>query len=144
MTLASAEFDPKYAWVGFAPVAVIVIALITNVASMRGRDTNFKCAMGANVLFFALLIECAAWMLAVFGGGTDTGFFWTAVVCTALHVAAACIAMLGLREIRLVPKWAHGRQRAIMGFWLNVLMLLMLAAWFYLQVNERLWNRIFG
>jgi hypothetical protein len=139
-----AIIDSRYAWMGLIPAAVIIIALIVNVSSMRGRDTNFKCAFSANVLFITLLIECAAGMVGVFGGGTDTGFFWTVLGCAALHVVAGSIAVRGLWEIRTHPKWAHGRQRAVWGFWLNVLMLLVLSAWFYLQVNQWLRNRILG
>ena len=144
MTSALAILDARYAWMGLVPVAAIVIALIVNVASMRGPDTNRKCAHATNVLFGTLLIECGAALLGAFGGVTDTGFFLTLLSTAALHVAAAGIAARGLWEIRTHPKWAHGRLRAVAGFWLNVLMLLVLAAWFYLQADEPLRNRIFG
>jgi hypothetical protein len=144
VTAPLAILDARYAWMAIIPVAAIIIALIVNVSSMRGRDTNYKCALATNFLFGTLLVECAAWMVGVFGGGTETGFFWTAVTCAALHGIAAGIAARGLWEIRTYPKWTHGRQRAIVGFWLNVLMLLVLSAWFYLHVDQRLSDRIFG
>ncbi|MEQ1853777.1 MAG: hypothetical protein ABMA01_19550, partial [Chthoniobacteraceae bacterium] len=84
MTAPLAILDARYAWMAIIPVAAIIIALIVNVSSMRGRDTNYKCALATNFLFGTLLVECAAWMVGVFGGGTETGFFWMAVTCAAL------------------------------------------------------------
>ena len=144
MTAILAVPDSGNAWMGLVPAAAVVVALIVNTASMGKRDTNYKCAFATNILFTALLVENAAWTVEIFGGGTAAGIFWAIVSCAGLHVAAACVAAWGLWEVRTRGTWAHGRQRATWGFWINVAMLAVLFGWFYLRANKELHDRIFG
>lgn len=143
MTAVLAEPDSN-AWMGLVPAVVIVIALIVNTASIGKRDTNFKCAFATNMLFVALLEESVAWAVEIIGCGTATGIFWTLVSCVGMHIAAAGVAAWGLWEVRTRGSWAHGRQRAAWGIWINVAMLLVLAGWFYLRSNKELQERLFG
>ena len=136
--------DPSNAWMGLVPASAILVALVVNTASMGKRDTNYKCAFATNMLCAALLMENAAWTVEVFGGGTETGIFWVLFSSAGMHVAAACVAARGLWEFRVRTHWSHGRQRALWGIWMNVVMLLALAGWFYLRFDKELYDRIFG
>lgn len=136
--------DPGNAWMGLVPAAAIVIALIVNTASLGKRDTNYKCAFATNILCVALLVESAAWTVAIFGGGTSIGIYWALVTGGALHVVAALVAAKGLWEFRSRTHWSHGRQRATWGIWLSIAMLCVLSAWFYLRSHDEVAERIFG
>ena len=143
MNALLAVMDQNYAWLGMVPAAVIVIALIINVASLHTKDMNRKSGLATNLLFIALLIEAAAWMVRAFGGGTETGVFWTVVASASLHIFSAALALWAVWEFRTIGRWPHGRRRATWGFWLNVIALLVIAAWFYLGANQKLFKRIF-
>jgi hypothetical protein len=125
MNTLFAVVDQNYAWIGMVPVGIIVVGLIINVSSLHSKDMNRKSGLATNLFFIALLVEAAAWMVRAFGGGTETGVFWT------------------VAEHRAIGRWPHGRRRAIFGFWLNVIALLVIAAWFYLGTNPKLYKRIF-
>ncbi len=138
-----AAIDPKHAWVGLVPAGAIVVALIINVASLRGKDMNQKSGLATNLLFVALLIEAATWTVRVFGGGNATGAFWTIVAAAFLHVLSGAVALRAFWEHATIGRWPHGRRRATWGFWLNIIALLAIAAWFYLGENPKLYKRIF-
>ena len=142
MNALLAALDSKYAWLGMMPVAAIVAGLIINVSSLHTKDMNRKSGIATNLLFIALLIEAAVWMVRAFGGGTETGVFWTAVTSACLHVLSGAVALWAVWEFRTIGKWPHGRRRATWGFWLNVIALALLAAWFYLGENPKLYKRI--
>jgi len=143
MTFIFAIADQAYAWIGLVPAAAVVAALIFNVASSGTRDMNRKSAIATNLLLIALLIEAATLTVRSFDGGTPTGAFWAIVACVVLHVLSASIGLGAIFEFRTIGRWPYGRRRADWGFWLNVIMLLVLAAWFYLLTDEKLFNRIF-
>jgi hypothetical protein len=143
MNFDIAMVDQSYAWLGLVPAAAIVAALIFNVATFSTRDMNRKAGVATNLLLIALLIEAASWTIRSYGGGTPVGVFWAIVICVVLHTVSASIALGAIWEFRTIGKWPYGRRRATWGFWLNVVALLVLAAWFYLAMNEKLYNRIF-
>ena len=143
MNTLLATVDQNYAWLGMVPAGLITIALIFNVSSFQTKDMNRKSAHAANLLFLALILEAAAWTVRAFGGGTETGVFWTIVAAVVLHVFSAAVALWAFWEHRTIGKWPQGRRRATWGFWLNVLALLFIAAWFYLGANPALYKRIF-
>ena len=144
MTPALAILHAVYAVLGLIFTTAIVIALIVNIWSMKARDTNFKRGFSTTVLFLPLLVENAVWLLEISGDGTPAGISRALVFCGGTHVAAAGIAMWGFREMRTQRRWFHGRERAIWGFWLNVVMLLVLCGWFSLRSNRELRDRILG
>ena len=135
-----AALDQNYAWIGLVPAGMVVVGLIINVASLRGKDMNHKSGHATNLLFIALLIEAATWTVRAFGGGTPTGTFWTVVTSASVHVLSAAVALWAIWEHSTVGRWPHGRRRATWGFWLNVIALLVVAAWFYLGENPKLWK----
>ena len=142
MSALLAALDSKYALIGMVPAGVIVAGLIINVSSLHTRDMNRKSGLATNLFFIALLVEAAVWMVRAFGGGNETGVFWTVVVCAFLHVLSAAVALWAVCEFRTIGKWPYGRRRATWGFWLNVIALTVIAAWFYLGTNPKLYKRI--
>jgi hypothetical protein len=143
MTALLAVVDENYAWLGLVPVGVIVVGLIINVASLGSKDMNRKSGIATNLFFIALLVEGAAWVVRGFGGGTETGVFWTVATSAFLHLLSAVVALSAIAEHRTIGRWPHGRRRATFGFWLNVIALLLITAWFYLGTNAKLYKRIF-
>ena len=143
MNMLFAAVDQNYAWLGMVPAGLITVALIMNVSSFQTKDMNRKSGHATNLLFIALILEAAAWTVRTFGGGTETGVFWIIVTSLVLHVASAAIALWAFWEHRTIGRWPHGRRRATWGFWLNVVALLVIAAWFYLGANPKLYKRIF-
>ena len=144
MSTVLAVVDQGYAWLGMVPVLVISAGLIMNVASFQTKDLNRKSGHAANLLFLALIIEAATATVSAFGGASETGCFWAIVAAAVIHWMSAVIALLAIREHRLVGRWPHGRRRSAWGFWLNVVALLILAAWFWLGANPAVYKRIFG
>ncbi len=143
MNMFLAAMEQNYPWLGMVPASAITIALILNVSSLYSRDMNRKSGHATNLLFIALILEAAAWTVRTFGGGTETGIFWTIITSAVLHVVSAAIALWAFWEHRTIGRWPHGRRRATWGFWLNVVALLVVAAWFYLGANPKLYKRIF-
>jgi fatty acid desaturase len=138
-----AAIDQNYAWIGLVPMGAVAVGLIINVASLGTKDMNRKSGIATNLFFIALLVEAAVWMVRTFGGGNETGTFWTIVTSTVLHVFSATIALWAIAEHRTIGRWPHGRRRATWGFWLNVISLFLITAWFYLGTNPTLYKRIF-
>lgn len=143
MSTLLAIVDQNYVWLGMVPAGALTIALIINVSSLHTKDMNRKSGHATNLLFIALILEAAAWTVRVFGGGTETGVFWIIVTSVALHVVSAAVALWAFWEHRTIGRWPHGRRRATWGFWLNVIALLVIAAWFHLGANPKLYKRIF-
>lgn len=142
MTTLLAAINQSYAWLGLLPMGVLAIGLIINVASLGTNDMNRKSGIATNLFFIALLVEAAVWMVRTFGGGNETGAFWTIVTSTVLHLVSATIALRAVAEHRTIGRWPHGRRRATWGFWLNVIALFLITAWFYLGSNPKLYRRI--
>ena len=138
-----AVLDANYAWLGLVPAGVLVVALIMNVASFGTRDLNRKAGVSANLFFIALLVENATYMIRNFGGGSEKGMNAMLVCAVLLHIVSAGIALRAIFEFRTIGKWPYGRRRATWGFWLNVIALLVIAAWFFLAANPRLYDRVF-
>ena len=143
MNTLLAALDQNYPWLGIVPAGVITAALIMNVSSFQTKDMNRKSGHATNLLFIALILEAAAWTVRALGGGTETGVFWTIITSVVLHVVSAALALWAFWEHRTIGRWPHGRRRATWGFWLNVVALLVIAAWFYLAANPKLYKRIF-
>ncbi len=143
MSIPLAIVDQSYATIGMVVTAMMTAALIINVASLHTKDMNRKSGHAVTLLFLAFILEAAAWTVRAFGGGTERGAFWINIIAAALHVISAALALSAFFEHRTIGRWPHGRRRATWGFWLNVLALLVLAAWFYLGANPTVYKRIF-
>jgi len=143
MNALLAAVDQNYIWLGMVPAGLITVALIINVSSLQTKDTNRKSCHATTLFFIALIIGAGAWTVRAFGGGTETGVFWVVVTATLLHIISALIALRAYWEHRTIGRWPHGRRRATWSFWLNVVALAALAAWFYLCANPKIYKRIF-
>ncbi len=143
MNALLAVAEQNFAFLGAVATGAFTIALIVNVSSLYSKDMNRKSGHAATLLFLALILESATWTVRTFGGGRETGAFWVIVAAAVLHVLSATIALRACWEHRTIGRWPHGRRRAAWGFWLNVIALLTLAAWFYLGENPVMYKRIF-
>lgn len=133
----------NFAWMGLFPIAALTAALIINVSSLQTKDMNRKSCLAANLLFVALIIEAAGWTVRAFRGGSETGVFWAVMVAALLHIASGAVALRAWWEHRTIGRWPYGRRRATCGFFLNVLALLAIAAWFHLCANPKHFKLIF-
>jgi hypothetical protein len=138
-----AAFESDFAKFGLVPMGALIIAFIVNVASWHKKDMNRKSLVAASLLFIALFIASATWTVRAFHGGSQIGAFWAVVAAAGVHCVSAVIALLAIHEHRTIGRWPHGRRRASWGFWLNVLALFVITAWFWLGVNPIVYQRIF-
>lgn len=143
MSALLAATERSYGEFGLFPMAMFVIAIIINLASWHSKDMNRKSTHATTLLFIALLIESSVWTVRTFRGGSEVGSFWALIGAAVVHGASATIGLFAIREHREVGRWPHGRRRASWGFWLNVIALLILAAWFWLGANPTVYKRIF-
>ncbi len=144
MSALLAATDRTYVEFGLLFMGLLTVAFIINVASSQTKDMNRKSSYATGVLFIALFIEVSTWTVRAFRGGSEAGAFWAIVSATAVHAVSAVSALLAIHEHREIGKWPHGRRRASWGFWLNVIALLVLAAWFWLGANPTVYKRFFG
>jgi hypothetical protein len=135
--------ESSSAFLGIVPTGMLVVAIIINVSSLQTKDTNRKSCHAATLLFIALILGTAAWTVRSFGGGSEVGVFWALIAAALLHIVSAAIGLLAYREHRTIGRWPYGRRRATWGFWLNVIALAALAAWFYVCADPKLYKRIF-
>lgn len=135
--------ENNYALLGIVPTCVLVVALIINVSSLQTKDMNRKSCHATTLLFIAFIIGTAAWTVRAFGGGSEVGVFWAVLAAVLLHIISAALGLLAIWEHRTIGRWPHGRRRATWGFWLNVIALAVLAAWFYLCAAPKIYRRIF-
>jgi len=143
IALLAAAAEHTFAEFGLVVMGLLVIAFIINVASSYSKDMNRKSSHATSLLFIALLIETSVWTVRSFHGGSQAGAFWAVVVAAGVHCVSAVLALFAIREHRDVGRWPHGRRRASWGFSLNVIALLVLAAWFWLGANPKVYKRIF-
>jgi hypothetical protein len=138
-----AATDQSQAILGIVPTGAFVVALIVNVSSLQTKDMNRKSCHATTLMFIAFIIESAAWTVRSFGGGSEAGVFWTVITAAFLHIVSAVIGLRAYWEHRTIGRWPHGRRRATWGFWLNVVAIAAIAAWFYLCANPKIYRRIF-
>ncbi len=142
--LLAAAPPRNYAQFGLLPMALITVAFIINVASSHTKDMNRKSSHATSLFLIALLIEVSTWTVRAFHGGSEAGAFWAVISAVLIHCMSAVLALFAIREHRTVGRWPYGRRRSAWGFWLNVIALLVLAAWFWLGANPKVHERFFG
>lgn len=144
MNIASAAAGESLGWMGLVVAGALVVAFIVNIVSFGNRDMNQKSSIATSLMLIAFLLETASWTVRSFRGGTANGVFVTIVLCAVLHVVSGSICLGAVWEFRTIGRWPYGHRRATLGFWLNVIALVVLAAWFYLATSEKLYNRLFN
>jgi len=143
MSTFLAILDKNYAFLGLGTVIAITIALAINVSSLQTKDMNRKSGHATTLLFVAFILTAGSWTVRTFGGGNETGAFWTLIAAAFLHVISAAVGLWAYWEHRTIGRWPNGRRRATWGFCLNVSALIFLAAWFYLGKDPALYKLIF-
>ncbi len=124
-------------------ICLPAIGIIANAASIGKRGLNPRCALSTTLFFIALLISGITIAMMNKESISPAVRFYCFGAAAAIHALSALLAGWGLAELRTRRKWSHGRQRGLWGFWLNVGSLLLLATWFYLQVNHAARHRFF-
>ena len=124
-------------------VGLPAVGLIVSIVSMQKQGINRKCGFSTLLFFVALLIECFTWTLSSSGGIIEKVQIGIMFGTAGIHCFSAILAIMGLAEMRSRHKWSRGMKRGVWGFWLNIVMLLALAGWFYAHVNQRFHDGIF-
>ena len=124
-------------------VGLPAVGLIVSIVSMQKQGINRKCGFSTLLFFVALLIECFTWTLSSSGGIIEKVQIGIMFGTAGIHCFSAILAIMGLAEMRSRHKWSRGMKRGVWGFWLNIVMLLVLAGWFYAHVNQRFHDGIF-
>ena len=124
-------------------VGLPAVGLIVSIVSMQKQGINRKCGFSTLLFFVALLIECFTWTLSSSGGIIEKVQIGILFGTAGIHCFSAILAIMGLAEMRSRHKWSRGMKRGVWGFWLNIVMLLVLAGWFYAHVNQRFHDGIF-
>jgi peptidoglycan/LPS O-acetylase OafA/YrhL len=118
------------------------IGLVICISGLSRHSLNPRCGLAATLFFIALLIGSNATVLSEMESITDVVRFWGVFSAVVLHIASAIFGIWGLYQMRRRRKWSHGRKRAILSFWLNILMLMGYSVLFYAQCNPALFKKI--
>ena len=124
-------------------ICVPSIGLIINIASMQKQGLNPKCALSTVLFFVGFLITGITASLSNSQAIIPYTRYYCLVAAASTHALSAGLAIWGLAEVRTRRKWPRGRQRGLWGFWANIGFLMVLATWFYLQVNRPAYHRFF-
>jgi hypothetical protein len=144
MILAAIE---DYFGYGVSMVSMIGIpaaGLVINIAGMQRRGLNRWAGIGACLYFGNLLVQGVAVNLGAIGAFSHQVTFWLLAGTLILNFLGGLLALYALWQIRRKHRWPRGRKRAIAVFWLNVFTLGVASVSFYLRINVKLYERIFG
>ena len=143
MSAILAAADNNFAQFGLVVMGLLTVGFIVNVSALHSKDLHRKSSHATSLLIVALLIETAVWTVRSFHGGSEAGGFWGIVVGGCVHGISAVLGLMAISEHRVVGRWPHGRRRSSWGFLLNVIALIVLAVWFWLGANPKVYERIF-
>jgi hypothetical protein len=144
MILSDAGGTFTYAFIVLLVIGVPAGAVVVNVASLQRRGLNIKCAVASLLFFVTLMIQGITGVLNhndAVSAKLQLGIF---AGTAAMNCLSAAIAVWGLWEVRRKHRWPRGKKRAIWTFWLNIFALAALGAFFFLRVNPKISERIFG
>ena len=118
--------------------------LMLNVAGMQRQGLNRRAAIAASLFCLTLLVQGTTVTLSSKGGFSETVEFWLIASTGVGNVLSAILALWALWQIRRKHRWHRGRKRAIATFWLNVIILMVIGAAYFLRTRPDLELRIFG
>jgi hypothetical protein len=118
--------------------------LMLNVAGMQRRGLNRRAALAACLFCLTLLIQGTTVTLSSKSGISELSEFRLIAGSGVLNILSALLALTALYQVRRKQRWPHGRKRAIAVFWLNVIILLAIAATYFLRTRPDLEEKIFG
>jgi hypothetical protein len=125
-------------------IAFPAAGLVINIAGMQRRGLNRWAGIAACLYFANLLIQGTTGNLAALGAFSPKVTFWLLAGTLILNFLGGLLALFALWQIRRKHRWPRGRKRAIAVFWLNVITLGVASVAFYLRINPKLTERIFG
>ena len=144
MTIAAIEDYFGYGVSMIIMIGAPAAGLVTCIAAMQRRGLN-RWAGFASCLFFAnLLIQGTVLNLAALRAFSLHVTFWMLAGTLILNFVGGLLSLYALWQVRRKHRWPRGRKRAIAIFWLNVLTLGAASVAFYLRINVKLMERIFG
>ena len=144
MILAGIEDHFGYGVSMVTMIGIPAAGLVINIAGMQRRGLNRWAGFAACLYFGNLLIQGAAVNLGALGAFSQQVTFWLLAGTLVLNFLGGLLALYALWQIRRKHRWPRGRKRAIAVFWLNVFMLGVASVSFYLRINPKLMERIFG
>ena len=118
--------------------------LMLNLTGMQRHGLNRRAALAACLFCLTLLVQGTTITLSSKGGITEDTEFWLIAGSGIFNVLSALLALWGLWQIRRKHRWAHGRKRAIATFWLNIIILAVIGAAYFLRTRPDIEERIFG
>ena len=144
MTIAAIEDYFGYGVSMVIMIGVPAAGIIVSIAAMQRRGLN-RWAGFASCLFFAnLLLQGTVLNLAALEALSQRVTFWLLAGTLILNFVGGLLSLYALWLIRRKHRWPRGRRRAITMFWLNVFSLGVGSVAFYLRINLKLMERIFG
>jgi hypothetical protein len=132
---------------GFTMIVLMGIpaaGLMLNVAGMQRQGLNRRAALAASLFFLTLLVQGTTVTLSSNAGISELAEFRLIAITGSFNVLSATLALWALWQIRRKHRWHRGRKRAIATFWLNILVLIAIAATYFLRTRPDIEERIFG
>lgn len=124
-------------------ICLPAVGIIASAVSLEKRGLNPKVVISLTLFFVAFLLIGITTAMSDKSAISPLHRFYCLAAATSIHTLSALLAIWGLGEIRTRRKWNHGRQRSVWCFWANVTFIVILSAWFYLQVNTPLRHQLF-
>ncbi len=124
-------------------ICLPAIGIIVSAVSLEKRGLNPKAAFSITLFFVAFLLSGITAAMSDKEAITSLHRFYCLTAAVGIHTLSALLAIWGFGEIRTRRKWNHGRQRSFWCFWANIIFIVILSAWFYLQVNAPLRHHLF-
>jgi hypothetical protein len=118
--------------------------LMLNVAGMQRQGLNRRAALAASLFCLTLLVQGTTVTLSSKGGFSENIEFWLIASTGVANILSALLALWALWQIRRKHRWHRGRKRAIATFWLNVIILMVIGAAYFLRTRPDLEEKIFG
>ena len=118
--------------------------LMMNVAGMQRHGLNRLAAIAASLFCLNLLVQGTTVTLSSKGGFSEEIEFWLMAGSGVANILGALLAIFALWQIRRRHRWPRGRKRAIATFWLNIIVLAVIGAAYFLRTRPDLEERIFG
>jgi cytochrome bd-type quinol oxidase subunit 2 len=125
-------------------MGVPAAGLMLNLSGMQRRGLNRRAALAASLFCLTLLVQGTTVTLSSNGGISEVAEFRLVAGSGMLNISSALLALWAIWQVRRKHRWPHGRKRAIAVFWLNVIILTIIAATYFLRTRPDLEERIFG
>lgn len=144
MTLASIVDYFGYGVTMVVFMGLPAAGLVVNIAAMQRKGLNRWAGIAAGLFYLTLLVQGTTVTLSSKAAISEEAEFWIICGTGAANVLGGLIALFALWQIRRKHRWPRGRKRAIVMFWLNLLVLGIIGGTYFLRSRPELMLRIFG